>query len=143
MISPVRCLLATATVAWLGLLSTVAVAQTSCQNQATATLLSQFSDLALPGTIVQSSVRNVICSTQQLLAPGIGPVQQTLGSSPFVYTAPQSGVVTVTSGEVELTRQGITQVVSLTGGHVRVSAGDVVTVIWFQTVPTVYWWADG
>jgi hypothetical protein len=120
-----------------------AVAQTACQNQTTASLLAQFADTAPNGSILQSSVRNVICSTQQLLAPGVGPSGQTLGSSPFAYTAPQAGLVTVSSGEVELTRQGITVVLSLTGGSIRVNAADVVTVIWFQTVPTVYWWADG
>lgn len=121
-----------------------AVAQTSCLVQGQAQLLSEFSDLALPLSIPPSAVRNVICSTPLLLAPGVGPVQQSLGASPFAFTAPQSGTLTVASGEVEVTRQGITQIVSLVGGAITVKAADTITVLWTQgPAPLVFWWADG
>ena len=81
----------------------------------------------------------------QLNKIGAAPVALTVGASPYAYTAPIGGAVTITGGTVSsvtLTRAG-TLVLSLasTGEQLHVRAGDVVTVT-YTAVPSIYLLGD-
>lgn len=124
-----------------------ALAQTACSTQNTASLLGQFSDNAGAGSITPQNVRNVICSGQQLLSPGAVPLGQSPTTSPFSFSAAQAGVLVVSSGEVQITRNSTTVVMSVTGGSFTLSASDQVTVSWTGSgswsIPVVTWLPNG
>lgn len=66
-----------------------------------------------------------------LVAPPAAIGTVTVGSSPFLYTAPSAGTVSVTGGtvtDISLTRNTSTIPTGLTAGLIPVSNGDVVTV---------------
>ena len=73
------------------------------------------------------------------------PQAQTIGSSPFTFTAYTNGTFTATSGTFKLSRNGstATQINKTdTGGSVYLLTGDVLTLSW-GTAPTVNWWPGG
>ena len=72
-------------------------------------------------------------------SPG-GPAEvQTLGASPFVFTAGLAGSLLVSSGKVQISRDsGVTYyTVGLQGGLIPVLATDLVEVSWTGSVPSV------
>lgn len=72
--------------------------------------------------------------------PTPGPAQvQTLGSSPFIFTAGGPGTLIVASGRTEISRDGGTTyyLVSFQGGAVPVLDLDKVRVSWTGTAPVI------
>lgn len=134
----------------LALLAGVALpssAQLSCSTQSQAVLLPQFSDNAAAGSIAPANVRNIICSDIQLLAAGATAQPQVVISSPANFAATQAGYLTVSSGLVQITRGATTVTASLTGGHFKLVANDLVVITWFGlgagSIPVVTWFPDG
>lgn len=130
----------------VGVWASPALAQTSCTVTSSGALLSQFSDTAANGSITPANVRNVVCSTQLILAPGATVVAGAPVASPFTYAPALSGTMIVSSGKVELSRDaGATYyIVSLTGGEVPVLFGDQIRVTWFSAiVPGVVFFPSG
>lgn len=68
-----------------------------------------------------------------------GPVDvQTLNTSPFLFGSTTSGVLTISSGKVELSRaEGTFYLFGLLGGTVTLLNGDFVRVSWEDQAPTV------
>lgn len=68
------------------------------------------------------------------------PQTITVGGSPFAYTVPADGVVVINGGTVSLvtyTRNGVAVTLGIVGGTIPVFKGDVVTVTWVVTAPTM------
>lgn len=66
------------------------------------------------------------------------PQVQTVGASPFGFTAASDGTLVVFSSKVEVSRDGATYyTASLTGGSFRVLLGDRVRVTWVSLPPLI------
>lgn len=68
------------------------------------------------------------------------PQTITVGSSPFAYTSAADGVLVINGGTVSLvtyTRNGIAVTLGIVGGTIPVFKGDVVTVTWAISAPTM------
>lgn len=72
------------------------------------------------------------------------PVVQTLTSPPWIFHATQNGLMTITGGEVDYSRDGINFYrTSMTGGQIMVLKGDSIAVNWYGTAPVAVWFAGG
>jgi hypothetical protein len=97
-----------------------------------------------PGQLVIVNTGGSVVATPMQIAPKEAPAPQLLATSPWTFTAPASGFLTLSGGQVEYSRDGITYYpVSMTGGQVWVLGGDHVQVIWYGTAPQVVWWQGG
>lgn len=76
-------------------------------------------------------------------AKGGLPVAQVLGASPFVFVAPAVGSLAISSGAIEIERQGFRTSVGVTGGSLRLLPQDIAHVTWYgATPPTIVWYPD-
>ena len=82
-----------------------------------------------------SGQSNGIIGTSTMLGGAAQP--QTLGASPFTFTAAKSGTLVVFAAEAEISRDGgVTYyAVTLTGGAIPVLNADKVRVTWLTAVP--------
>lgn len=75
--------------------------------------------------------------------PGAVEEPQTVGSSPFNFTAPGDGTFVASSCKIELSRAGGFYLVSLTGGAVPMMRNDVVRLSWNGPDPVAVWFPAG
>ncbi len=76
------------------------------------------------------------------------PAVQSLVVSPWIFTAPQSGLLTVSGGRLEMSRDGGVNwyLVGLVGGALTLHHGDAARVSWFNPAgppDPVVWWQGG
>lgn len=76
----------------------------------------------------------------QAIVPGAAAPQD-LGSSPFVFTAPQAGTLVCSAGTVSISRDGGNTYYSAgtAGGAIPLQGGDLCKVAWSESAPTVAW----
>lgn len=97
-----------------------------------------------PDPASTSDIRNALIWAQDALLPDASPQAQPSASvtptgSPFTYTAPFNGQLSVTAGTVSLiqiTRQGVTVATGLTAGLIPLSRRDA-AVITYTGAPTL------
>lgn len=73
------------------------------------------------------------------------PTVQVLSLSPWTFTAGGNGLMTVTGGEVDYSRDGVTfYQASMVGGQFVVLKGDAIRVKWYgSAIPQAVWWLGG
>lgn len=122
-----------------GPLADGASAQTGCTDQNQATLLSQFSDNASPGSIAPGNVRNIICSNLNHQGTGGNAVVLSPSSSPFIYTATYVGMVVASSGTMLISRNngGTFYQFSTAGGNILMLVGDQIEIAYSGSPPVV------
>ena len=67
----------------------------------------------------------------------LAPQAQTLGASPFKFTAAQPGTLVVSSGAVSITRSGVTASAGSAGGALALAEDDSASVSWTGGAPSV------
>lgn len=106
-----------------------------------ANLLSATAYVSLVGTLIdvfRNSDGAKLGTVQLDVSTGGVAVAQTVGASPWTFTAPKCGTLVVDSGQVELARGlGSFWTVGLAGGAIPVMAADRVRITYYRTTPTV------
>jgi hypothetical protein len=90
---------------------------------------------------VFSPITNQPVGTLSLVTgAGSAPVPQVLVASPWVFSAPQVGVLVCAGGKLEIGRNGSWFPAGLTGGSPMLMTGDQARVTWFSGEPPVVTW---
>lgn len=98
----------------------------------------------LPLNIFQATTGEFLGTVRSPTVPGQPAEPLNPNLNPFVFQAPREGLIYVTGGELEYSRDGQTwYLISLTTGNIQVQCLDFVRVTWTGPLPTVVFFPVG